>query len=159
MSLTPGLFLVLLLALAVVPAATGAAAQADRAADATAANAVKVAQRWGLIGTWALDCSMPVEKGKGRFIFYEISPEQRLVNRRDHDAADANPIVDAGISPDRSIVLYIRIGKQTRENGIVKDHDGTIRALFNRADDGTYSIRDGLFVANGKPTVPLHKCD
>jgi hypothetical protein len=36
--------------------------------------------------------------------------------------------------------------------------DGSIRAIYNRDENRHYSIRDGKFVADGKPTPLQHKC-
>ncbi|MGJ4951406.1 hypothetical protein [Bradyrhizobium sp. HKCCYLS20291] len=129
------------------------AALADGVAD--------TARDWGLIGTWAVDCSAPPVKGRGTIISYEIASDGSLIYRRDHDASDLNEIADARVDPDQTLVLSIVLSKarQTRENGIAKTADGSIRSVFNRGEDGSYTIRDGRFVANGKLTPALRKCD
>jgi hypothetical protein len=48
--------------------------------------------------------------------------------------------------------------KETREYGMLKLSDGTIRAIYNRNSKGEYTIRDGKFTANGNLTRPQHKC-
>ncbi|WP_315758054.1 MULTISPECIES: hypothetical protein [unclassified Bradyrhizobium] len=128
---------------------------------ASADDAAEVARAWGLIGTWAADCSAPPVRGRGAIISYEISPDGSLVYRRDHDPSDVNEVANARIEPDQTLVLSIVLSRahQTRENGIIKTTDGGIRSVFNRGEDGSYTIREARFVANGKPTPALRKCD
>ncbi|CAL75982.1 conserved hypothetical protein; putative signal peptide [Bradyrhizobium sp. ORS 278] len=128
---------------------------------ASADEAVEVARAWGLIGTWAADCSAPPVKGRGAIISYEVTVDGNLIYRRDHDPSDVNSVTSARLEPDQTLVLSIVLPKarQTRENGIAKSADGNIRSVFNRGEDDSYTIRDGRFVANGKPTPSLRKCD
>jgi hypothetical protein len=141
-----------LLAITLLASTFGSAASADDVAD--------VASAWGLIGTWAVDCDAPVVRGRGDFVSYEVTPEGRLIYRRDHDPSDVNDIAGARVEPDQTLVLSIVLprARQTRENGIARTPDGGIRSVFNRGDDGTYTIRDGRFVATGKATQPLYRC-
>ncbi|WP_315776220.1 MULTISPECIES: hypothetical protein [unclassified Bradyrhizobium] len=147
-SISQRLLAILLLASSFAPAAS---------ADDTA----EVARAWGLIGTWAADCGAPPVRGRGAIISYEISPDGSLVYRRDHDPSDVNEVATARIEPDQTLVLSIVLSRarQTRENGIIKTTDGGIRSVFNRGEDGSYTIREARFVANGKPTPALRKCD
>ncbi|WP_257165875.1 hypothetical protein [Bradyrhizobium sp. SRS-191] len=134
---------------------------ASFAAVAVADETADVARAWGLIGTWAADCSAPAVKGRGAIISYEVTPDGTLIYRRDRDPSDVNAVANARVESDQTLVLSIVLPRahQTRENGIARTPDGSIRALFNRGEDDSYSIRDGRFVANGKPTPVLRKCD
>jgi hypothetical protein len=127
---------------------------------AMAEDAADVARHWGLIGTWAIDCAKPAKKGQGNTISYEITSDGSLIYRRDFDAADNNEIVQARVEPDNTLTLSIVMPafNQTRENGIAMQSDGSIHSVFSRGEDGTYTIRDGRFVANGKPTPELRRC-
>ena len=145
------LFLVrLLLAAQLMPFVTPASA--DDAAD--------VARGWGLVGTWAMDCAKPPKKGEGNTISYEVSSSGGLIYRRDFDAADSNEVIEARVEPDHTLVLSIAMPQfnQIRENGIAMQADGGIHSVFSRGQDGTYTIRNSRFVANGKPTTTLRKC-
>ena len=128
---------------------------------ASADDTVDIARAWGLIGTWAADCGAPPVKGRGAIISYEVTAEGNLIYRRDHDPSDVNEVANARVEPDQTLVLSIVLPKarQTRENGIIKTTDGGIRSVFNRGEDGSYSIREARFIANGKPTPALRKCD
>lgn len=145
--------LVAMVTLTMVTLALSRSASADNPAD--------VARDWGLLGTWAIDCAKPAKKGKGNIISYEIGSGGELIYRRDHDTADINAVLDARIASDETLVLSIEMPqyRQIRENGVIKEADGSIRSLYNRGQDGTYSIRDSRFVANGASTPRLRKCD
>jgi hypothetical protein len=141
-----------LLAIALLASSFASAASAD--------DAVDVARAWGLIGTWAVDCDAPPVKGRGAIISYEVTAEGNLIYRRDHDPSDVNEVATARVEPNQTLVLSIVLtrARQTRENGIVKTPDGSIRSIFNRGEDGSYTIREARFVANGNPTPQLRRC-
>jgi hypothetical protein len=40
----------------------------------------------------------------------------------------------------------------------MKQPDGSVRTMYNHDQNDEYSIRDGIFTANGNPTPALHKC-
>jgi hypothetical protein len=86
----------------------------------------------------------------------------RLVHRRNFgDENDESEVVGAEISADGTLNLrvYFPSLKQTREYGLKKQPDGTMRAMYNRSQQGEYTIRDGKFTANGNPTPAQHKCN
>ena len=142
-----------LLAIALLASSFASAAAADEAVD--------VARSWGLLGTWDADCTAAPVKGRGAIISYEVSADGNLIYRRDHDPSDINEVASARVEPDETLVLSIVLPKarQTRENGIVRTTDGGIRSVFNRGQDGSYTIRESRFVANGRPTPALKRCD
>ena len=129
-------------------------------APASADDVADVARDWGLIGTWGIDCAKPPKKGQGNTISYEVTSSGSLIYRRDFDASDNNHVTQARVEPDRTLLLSIVMPQfnQTRENGIAMQPDGSIHTDFSRGEDGSYTIRDGRFVANGKPTPALRKC-
>lgn len=131
------------------------------ASSASAETAADVARKWGLLGTWAIDCAKPAKRRPGNTISYEVTADGGLVYRRDFNPSDNNEVADARIEPDDTLILSIVLPQyknQRRENGIEMRFDGSIRSVFNRGVDGTYTIRDGRFVHNGKPTPILRKC-
>ena len=130
------------------------------ALDAWAETAAHAARKWGLIGSWAADCSIPLDNAHP-LLSYEITADNRMMLRRNFGTRkDEQEVSSAKITDDGLLILKILFPaiKQIRENGIVMLKDGSIRAIFNRDDKGEYSIRDGRYVANGNPTVALHKC-
>jgi hypothetical protein len=132
------------------------------APHASAETVTETASKWGLIGLWSQDCSLAPDLNKGMVLSYVIVGGDRLVHRRNFgNASDDNEVVGAEISPDGVLNLRIFFSqmKQTREFGLMKRPDGSIRAMYNRSQNGEYTIKDGKFTANGNPTPPQYKCD
>jgi hypothetical protein len=128
---------------------------------ASAETAAEIASKWGLIGRWSLECGLPPDHDRGAVLAYEISADGRLVHRRDFgDSADTADVIAAQISADNLLNLRVFFPKlkQIREYGLRMEADGSIRAFYNRDQNGNYSIRNGKFSVNGKPTPPNFKC-
>jgi hypothetical protein len=131
------------------------------APDASAGSVTDVASKWGLIGPWSLDCSLPPDHDRGTVLSYVIVRGDRLVHRRNFgDRKDESEVVGAEISADGmlNMRIYFPSMNQTREFGVMKQPDGSMRAMYNRDQKGEYTIRDGKFTANGSPTPSQHKC-
>jgi hypothetical protein len=131
------------------------------AAGAFAETAADTVHKWGLIGPWSVDCSLSPDRNRSTLLAYEIVRDGRVVLRRNFgDSADDSEVVSAEISGDGMLNLRVFFPglKQTRENGLMMQPDGTMRAIYSRSLNGEYSIRDGKFAANGDPTPALHKC-
>jgi hypothetical protein len=129
---------------------------------AAAETVAETARKWGLIGPWAQDCSVPADRDKGTVLAYEVEPGGRVVHRRDFgDVKDENEVLSAEVSSNGILRLRVSFSKlkETREFGMIKLPDGTIRAMYNRNSKGEYTIRDGKFTANGNPTPPQHRCE
>jgi hypothetical protein len=128
---------------------------------ANAETVTKTTRKWGLIGPWSQDCSLPPDHDRGTVQIYEIARGNRLMLQRDlGDAQDDNEIVGAEVSADGMLNLrvYFPSLRQTREYGLMRQPDGTMRAMYNRDRKGEYTIKDGKLTANGNPTPTLHKC-
>jgi hypothetical protein len=129
--------------------------------QASAETAAQTVHKWGLIGPWSLDCSLPPDRNHGTLLAYEIVGDGRVVFRRNFgDTADESEVVTAEVSGDGMLNLRVFFPslKQTRESGLMMQPDGSMRAMYNRSLQGEYTIRDGKFTANGNPTQALHKC-
>ena len=130
--------------------------------NASAETVAETARAWGLIGAWSLDCSVAPDRGQGAVLAYEIASGDRVVHRRDFgDASDESEVVTAKVSGDGMLNLRVFFPKlkQTREYGFAMQPDGTMSAMYNRNQEGKYTIRNGKFTANGNPTPPQHKCN
>jgi hypothetical protein len=128
---------------------------------ASAETAAQTARKWGLIGPWSLDCSLPPDRSRGTVLAYEITSTGKLVHRRNFgDTTDESEILSAEVSGNGMLNLRVVFPslKQTREYGLMKQPDGTLRAIYNRNQKEEYSIRDGKFTDNGHPTPSQHKC-
>jgi hypothetical protein len=129
--------------------------------EASAETVAQTARKWGLIGSWSLDCSLPPDRNKGTVLAYVIAPDGRVLHRRNFgESTDESEVIAAEVSKGGMLNLRVFFPslKQTREYGLVMQSDGTIRAMYNRSQKLEYSIRDGKFIANGNPTPPQHKC-
>jgi hypothetical protein len=127
----------------------------------SAETVAETARKWGLIGSWARDCSVPADRDKATVLAYEVEPGGRVVHRRYlGDIIDDNEVLSAEVSGNGMLRLRVSFPrlKETREYGMLKLSDGTIRAIYNRNSKGEYTIRDGKFTANGNLTRPQHKC-
>lgn len=129
--------------------------------EAVAATVPETASQWGLIGAWSLDCSLPPDRNKGAVLVYEITPEGRLVHRRDFgDGIDESEVISAEVSQHGILNLRVFFPKlrQTREYGLILQPDGTLRAIYNRNQQHQYTIKDGKFTASGELTPSQHRC-
>ena len=125
------------------------------AGTASAATPADIAREWGLIGRWATDCAANLHAKNS--VAYEITKEGRLTYRTDR----VHEIADVRIGENHMLILHTVFPefRQTRENGIVLQADGTLRSIYNRDDAGNYTVRDGRFVASGGETSGLHRCE
>jgi len=129
--------------------------------NASAETVAQTARNWGLIGSWSRDCSLKPGRNQNTLLTYEIMADERVVHRRDFgDTTDENEVVGAEVSGDSMLNLRVFFPnfKQTREYGLMKQPDGTLRTMYNHDQKDEYSIKDGIFTANGNPTPALHKC-
>jgi hypothetical protein len=126
-----------------------------------AGTIAETARQWGLIGLWSLDCSRPPDHAKGAVLSYEMEGDRLTYRREFGDSKDEAEVLSAMVSGDGILNLkaYFPSVKQTREYGLMHLSDGSIRAVYNRNERNQYSIKDGKFTANGKPTPPQHRCD
>ena len=131
------------------------------ALSASAETVAATARKWGLIGPWSLDCSLKPDRNRGTVLAYEIAPGDRVVHRRNFgDSTDESEVVTAEVSGEGMLNLrvFFRSLKQTREYGMIKQADGTMRTMYNRNEKDEYTIKDGKITANGNPTPSQHKC-
>jgi hypothetical protein len=129
--------------------------------EVSAETVAQTARKWGLIGAWSLDCSLPPDSNKGTVLAYVITSDGRVLHRRNFgESTDESEVIAAEVSKGGMLNLRVFFPSlnQTREYGLVMQSDGAIRAMYNRSQKGEYSIRDGKFTANGNPTPPQHKC-
>jgi hypothetical protein len=119
-------------------------------------------EQWGLLGSWAVDCTARPDRDKGALLTYEIRKDGRVMYRRNFgDAKDENEVVSATVDAESmiSVMVYFPSLRQTREFGLLLSKQGSLRAIYNRSERGEYTIRDGKYVATGAPTPPQQRCD
>jgi len=124
-------------------------------------GSTRAAKKWGLIGSWKLDCSKPTSD-KNAALRYSIRKGKLVHNRNFGDRQDTNPVRSAIINADGTIELTVYFPKVKMNRQFVLRNDGgkRIRAISNRiANSSDYSIVDGKFAYNGKETPWQYRCD
>ncbi|UWU71056.1 MULTISPECIES: hypothetical protein [Bradyrhizobium] len=119
-------------------------------------------EQWGLLGSWAVDCSARPDRDKGALLSYEIRKDGRVMYRRNFgEAMDENEIVSATVNAEGllNVMVYFPLLRQAREFGLLLQKDGRLRAIYNRSERGEYTIRDGKYVATGAQTPAQQRCD
>jgi hypothetical protein len=120
----------------------------------------ETASRWGLLGTWRLDCSAPVSRSDGE-LQYVVRGGKLFHDREFGDVRDSGSVMSATRKADGSIELVVNFVSfsQTRQYSMIKGGDGRIRSISNRnVDTNEYTIRDGKFTANGNATPWQTRC-
>jgi hypothetical protein len=132
-------------------------------ADGVRAQTVfETVARWGLIGTWATDCTRPASQANYR-LTYVARAGGRVFHERDFgDRRDSREIRAATLRSGGLIEVVADFGSLggMRKWTIMKGADGRIRTVANSRIDGTdATIRDGRFVVgSGADTVWQARC-
>jgi hypothetical protein len=125
-----------------------------------AQTVAEAASKWGLVGTWRLDCSKPVSGSDGA-LQYVVRGGKLFHDREFGDRRDSNPVTVATVKADGSIEIIINFVSlsQTRQFSLVKGSDGRMRAVSNRdVNTNVYSIKRGKFTGNGNITPWQTRC-
>jgi hypothetical protein len=136
----------------VIALITSGGTKADSTTDAI--------KQWGLVGTWAIDCSKPAARANGHFT-YSIERDDIAVHARDFgNNRDRHEILEAIISPEGYLELRIRFPEfnETRVFALAKGPDGRYQTMFNHDTKGNYTIRDGKLTGNGNPAPWITRC-
>jgi hypothetical protein len=118
-------------------------------------------EQWGLLGSWAVDCALRPDRDMGALLTYEIRKDGRVMYRRDFgDVKDENEVVSATVNAEGllNVMVYFPSLRQTREFGLMLTENGSLRAIYNRDERGTYTIKDGRYVKSGAPTPAQQRC-
>ena len=130
-------------------------------APASAETPAQAAARWGLLGTWRLDCTKPASQANQSFTF--VARSGQLFQDRDlgGDSRDSSPMTQAEIAANGTIVLMTVFSGGTRQAVFMKSDDGRRRRVMSNRDVNTdeYTIRNGLYAANGQPTPWSARCN
>lgn len=131
---------------------------------AQAQTVAEVASKWGLLGTWQIDCRAPVSRSNGAITYLVTGGKlqmQRDFGGDKNAGNDTNTIVAAARKPDGTLeytTVFPSLG-QTRQQTDTKGSDGRRRALSNRnVDTNEYTIKDGKLVSNGTDSLWQTRC-
>jgi len=131
------------------------------AGDGLAQSPGDTLTRWGLIGTWALDCGQPASGSNG-YLSYVRHPGGRVTHERDFgDRRDSNEVQRAQTGRGGALELVVHFAGlgHSRRYTLVMGLDGRIKAIANsRVDGSEVTIRDGRFTANGQEAPWQVRC-
>jgi hypothetical protein len=129
------------------------------APSARAESVADTLVKWGIMGTWKVDCATPPSESDMLELYAPLG--DGAVEVRDGGTwQDANPVRSAVINADGSltVVIEFRRIKATRENTLVKSANGK-RTIENRAvDTSDYSVHEGKLTNSGRPTPWFKRC-
>lgn len=129
--------------------------------QAQALTVPEAASRWGLLGTWRLDCSQPKSRANPDLSY--VVRGGKLFHDRDFTTnADSSAVMSATVKDDGSMEIVVNFTSlsQTRQFSFVKGGDGRIRAVSNRnVGTNEYTIVDGKFTSNGNITPWQTRCN
>ena len=126
---------------------------------AWAQSPVDEAERWGLIGTWAMTCD-EAPSGKNPYYSYGRDGSNLVLRRNGGNWQDTNSVIAATITSDGGMEVTTDFAafKQTMTMQIVKDGDHQFRTVSNRNQNNVYTMVDARFVHNGAAAPPLKRC-
>jgi hypothetical protein len=121
---------------------------------ARAGSAADEAARWGLLGSWKLDCDAPpsVEDGELRYL---VKQGTLFHERELGSGKDVNRVVSAKTRSDGALDLVVEFApyRRRREYVIEKGDDGRVRTISNRdVTTNQFSVKNGKFTRNGHNT-------
>jgi len=121
--------------------------------------AAQTITRWGLIGAWAADCSAPLDEDHSRQT-YKIDPNGRIIHEYNFGShTQQREIVSAAISEIGSLNVKEVFQSVQREYGYMKQTDSSLRIIYNRNEKNEYTVKEGIILGSGKPTVPQSRCN
>ncbi|HEY7687301.1 MAG TPA: hypothetical protein VH835_01335 [Dongiaceae bacterium] len=129
---------------------------------AAAQSVADTMTRWGLTGTWALDCSKPASDANG-YLSYVARSGGKVSHERDFGGGkrDSNDVQRAvtGIGGALELVVHFPRLNQTRKYTMLMGSDRRIRAMANSRIDGKeQTIRNGRFTHNNGVTPWQTRC-
>ena len=128
-------------------------------AQAQQTPVIQTITRWGLLGTWAVDCDKPGKDGSR--VTYEVrNGRPAIVRDLGGGRRDIADIGRAFVNPDGSIVMREDFSSVigSRYLTLIRSPDPKIRTTANQGTDGSYTVKDGKFVNDGVPTKWLARC-
>src|SRR5262245_50916164 len=114
--------------LAFIVAGLLAASQVSTASAQTVAGTL---ERWGLLGTWAVDCKRPPTVGNSYLSYVRSGPDEVLHERNFGNRRDSRKILSAIVSGEGllELVADFGMGVGLRRWSLVRAPDGRVRAM------------------------------
>jgi hypothetical protein len=129
---------------------------------ARSSDAARIAETWGLLGTWSIDCTTPASSDNNHFTYRRAADGTILHDRKFGGNDDTLTILSATVTPDGQIELLLDMPKygQQRIYAMGRGKDGRIRAMSNyKVGTAEYSVKGGQFLPDGRVTPWQTKCE
>jgi hypothetical protein len=125
------------------------------AEDATDA----ILDRFGLLGTWAVNCSQPPSASNPHLIHLRgrAFPERILKMGGSREQRFEMRDLRA-VGSERLAYYDLQVGAKRGYDVILEIAGGRLRSLSSVAADGRVLIRDGRMLATGQPTLSFVRC-
>jgi hypothetical protein len=122
---------------------------------------VEAVTQWGLLGTWALDCSLPASHTWSVYLVRA----GKVLDVQDYPRASGprgqveREIIGAKVSAKGALTYRLKYPDgDYRDLTYAMEPDGKRRIMFNREKGGKVNVRDGKWVDDGKPAPTDSHC-
>lgn len=126
------------------------------------ASDADVAQQFGLLGSWAADCTQPAAPGNP-FQVFALAPDGSIL--RTLNMGDGNALNGASslhnlrlVGDDKMAATWVRASDGAVTTTTAQRSGNKNRGWESVTADGTAVIQNGLFTNSGKPTPWFEKC-
>ncbi len=123
----------------------------------------EVFQQFGLIGTWAVDCSQPasVDNAYGTYraagtLFYDFGPKYES-RTWTYTVAFFSKVTTINVSFN-ALTLFGKLPDGSTADFVLRKFNGKIQNFQMIQGDGTIRIKDGVYTSNGKEAAWLELC-
>jgi hypothetical protein len=129
------------------------------AAGAQAASVQALFERYGMIGTWAFNCSQSASE-QNPYIFYRVVDPEHVARDTQNNPTDR---INASVaeflveSNPNEVVIVVKT-EQGRTNLTVRFERKRMRTFQSTRDSGQKVIVNGRFTANDAETLWYSKC-
>ena len=132
---------------------------AGGAARAQAPSPADAAEKWGLIGTWALNCSQPASKDN-LYMTYERQDRSLAISRNLGGFKDVNFATKAWITErgELEMIVHFKAFSKVMTSLLAKIDADRFHTVSNRDQDGTYTIREAKFTRDGVVAPSMARC-
>jgi hypothetical protein len=121
---------------------------------------VDIAERFGLLGNWAIDCEKPVAPGNPRVRYFVDGEPASVVHTYEIPGApvSSDTVVYAEASSvTRMLIVMRRPGAASVATVLLNTKEGLLVTDVMTAG-GDHLIAKGIMAANGQPTKPYRRC-
>ncbi len=125
---------------------------------AQASGDADIARRFGLIGTWAVDCNQPAT-ANNPYETFAVAPNGTIVQSLDSLSIEpSDHLHGLRLEGDKLSVKWDSATSKTTLDIVLKNDNGKLRSWSSARPDGTVVVRDGKSAKTGNPMSAFEKC-